>query len=66
MATVKCKRCGQVEFIAFGDGLSKGWPTCCGQTMSLGTVTADEIRKGVAQAMKPLKLIRKALAKKGP
>jgi len=64
MSVLTCEICGAVKTIAFGDGLAKGWPTCCGSTMSLGTVTADEIRRGVAQAMKPLKMIRKALDKK--
>jgi hypothetical protein len=49
--------------MSFGDGLVKGWPVCHGQTMELQTVTRDEIKNGVAQAMKPLTLIREALKK---
>ena len=61
MATVKCKRCGLIEYIAFGDGLSKGWPTCCQQTMELQPVDQSEIAQGVAEVMHPVAIMRKFL-----
>ena len=61
MSVVSCQKCGKAKAIPFGEGLSKGWPICCGETMRLGSVTRKEIEQGVAHAMRPLAALRKAL-----
>ena len=61
MSVISCLKCNKTRVIAFGEGLSKGWPTCCGETMRLGAVTKKEIEQGVAHAMRPLAALRRAL-----
>jgi hypothetical protein len=44
-----CSTCGREERVNFGECLSKGWPKCCGQTMTLQNATKEDIEKGVAE-----------------
>lgn len=61
MSLVSCDNCHKVLAIPFGEGLAKGWPTCCGSTMRLGSTTHNDIEQGVAHAMRPFDAVRKAL-----
>ncbi len=44
-----CSTCGREVTVNFGECLAKGWPKCCGQTMTLKNATREDIEKGVAE-----------------
>lgn len=46
---VKCSTCDKEERVNFGECLGKGWPKCCGYTMTLITTKAN-----MEEAIKPL------------
>ena len=61
MCQIKCRVRQRTISMDFCTALSRGWPKCHEQTMELQTVTRGEIAKGVARAMAPRHVVRKAL-----
>lgn len=53
---VKCNKCGGKARCDYEDSIARGWPRCCGQTMTLlaGQNVAEASKRAVAKAFVPL------------
>lgn len=47
---VWCRSCGRSALVAAADCLRRGWPECCGETMSLDSPEERKQLKAEAQA----------------
>ena len=54
---VKCSKCGREEKVNFSHCLVRGWPKCCGYTMTL-VATRANIEKATEEAIRSTTIIR--------
>ena len=53
----RCGLCGREERVSFSHCLSRGWPECCGQTMSmLASTSADLLDAAAREGFEPARV----------
>ncbi len=53
----RCGLCGRRERVSLSHCLSRGWPECCGQTMSmLASASADLLDAAEREAFEPVRV----------
>lgn len=59
--TLLCATCGARSGGVFAEFLRRGWPTCCGQTMFVTSVSTKTIDDAVRESFRPLSLFVEAV-----
>lgn len=61
-SVVRCETCKREEQVAFAYCLRKGWPKCCGHTMTLiSNPSRETVSAAVDQIMAPVAAIKKVM-----
>jgi len=58
---VRCRKCCNQKPVRFADGLARGWPECCGETMTLIHTTVNVRHEADQQLTGQTKFLRQLL-----